>query len=224
MTHDALFPPDCVTVVGVLNLTPDSFSDGGRLLEQSGQWCPTAVREAAGSLEAGGAAVLDLGGESTRPGAVEVSEAEELQRIEGPMALLGECSTLPLSIDTRKAEVARRAVELGARVINDVSGLAHDPEVACVAAESGSILVLGHMRGTPETMQIRPQYDDILREVAAELEISVERARTAGVPSAQIVVDPGIGFGKRLEDNLQLIAHAGWLRGRKVRNSKENRR
>ena len=143
-----------------------------------------------------------------------MSEAEELQRIEGPMALLSECSTLPLSIDTRKAEVARRAVELGARVINDVSGLAHDPEVACVAAESGAILVLGHMRGTPETMQIRPEYDDVLREVAAELEISVDRARAAGVPSAQIVIDPGIGFGKRLEDNLQLIAHVGWLRGR----------
>ena len=121
---------------------------------------------------------------------------------------------LPVSIDTQKAEVARRAIDAGATVINDVSGLATDPELAHVAAESGAILILGHMRGTPQDMQRAPRYEDVLAEVAREIEESVARARSAGVSTDCLVVDPGIGFGKRLQDNLELIAHAGWLRGR----------
>lgn len=214
MTNEGLFSTDRVTVVGVLNLTPDSFSDGGRLMTARGKWCPEAVRSSARQLEAGGATILDIGGESTRPGAAEVPVADEIERTEEAIAFLAGQTALPLSIDTRKAEVAERAVAAGACMINDVSGLSFDPELAEVAARSHAILVLGHTRGTPDTMQQRPEYEDVLEEVASELEDSVDRARSAGVAPQRIVVDPGIGFGKRLEDNLQLIAHVGWLRGR----------
>ncbi|MEE3328821.1 MAG: dihydropteroate synthase [Myxococcota bacterium] len=213
-TSEALFPPDRVSVMAVLNLTPDSFSDGGALFDTSKGVREKALSDAARSLRDAGAALLDVGGESTRPGAKSVSAAEEIRRVETAIAQISEEIQLPVSIDTQKAEVARRAVSAGAAVINDVSGLATDPEVADVAAETGAILILGHMRGTPRNMQHAPRYEDVLVEVASELEASVERARSAGIPSGRLVVDPGIGFGKRLEDNLELIAHAGWLRGR----------
>ena len=214
MSHDSVFPPGRVTIVGVLNVTPDSFSDGGLLLGDLGRVCLDRVLEAGAKLVEAGAHVLDVGGESTRPGAAPVAFDEEIDRTARSVEMLVRELPVPISIDSRNAQVARCAVEAGARIINDISGLSHDPSMADVAATSGAILVLGHIRGTPATMQDEPAYVDVLEEVAAELEISIERARGAGVPSDRLVADPGIGFGKRLEDNLQLIAHAGWLKGR----------
>ncbi len=214
VANETLFPSDRVSVVGVLNLTPDSFSDGGQLFRDKGGVQTGLLAESARRLESGGACVLDVGGESTRPGAATVSLADEILRVEDAISMLAEITRLRISIDTRKAEVARRAIAAGASIINDVSGLGADPELADVAAETGAVLILGHMRGTPLSMQIRPGYQDVLEEVVAELEVSVERARAVGVSTGQLVVDPGIGFGKRLQDNLELLAHAGWIRGR----------
>lgn len=214
MTNESVFPPERVSIVGVLNVTPDSFSDGGRLLGADDRVDLDRAVAQALDLVGGGADVLDVGGESTRPGSREVPVDEEIARTEAVIGRLAERCSVPISIDTRKAAVARRATAAGASVINDVSGLAHDPALAGVAAESGAILILGHMRGVPETMQRAPEYADVLAEVAGELERSVERARAAGVPSNRLVVDPGIGFGKRHEDNLVLLAHAGWFRER----------
>jgi dihydropteroate synthase len=217
VVNESVFPPERVTVMGVLNLTPDSFSDGGRFVapgETPGAPRIAAVVEAARALVAAGAHLLDVGGESTRPGAVPVSLDEEIARTAPVVEALAARLDVPISIDTRNASVARAAVTAGASLINDVSGLSHDPAIADVAAESGAVLILGHCRGTPRSMQHAPHYEDFLAEVAAELQASIARAGSAGVASAQLVVDPGIGFGKRLEDNLQLLAHAGWLRDR----------
>ena len=214
MTNESVFPPERVSIVGVLNVTPDSFSDGGRLLGSDGRVEFDRLLAQARDLVDGGADVLDVGGESTRPGSREVPVDEEIARTETVIARLVECCSVPISIDTRKAPVARRALAAGASVINDVSGLAHDPDLAHVAAGSDAVLILGHMRGVPETMQRAPTYDDVLSEVASELERSIEQARAAGIPSNRLSVDPGIGFGKRHEDNLVLLAHAGWFRER----------
>jgi dihydropteroate synthase len=214
VTNESLFPPERVTIVGVLNVTPDSFSDGGGLLGAGGRVDTDRLLTHARRLVDDGAHVLDVGGESTRPGAVDVEADEEIARTECAVALLAEALAVPVSIDTRKARVAARAIGAGATVVNDVSGLAHDPELGRTVAASEAILILGHMRGVPATMQRAPHYDDVLAEVASELEQSVARARAAGVPSHRLAVDPGIGFGKRLEDNLALLAHAGWLRDR----------
>jgi len=214
VANETLFPPGRVSVVGVLNLTPDSFSDGGQLFRERGGVQADLLAESAQRLEAEGACVLDVGGESTRPGAAAVSVAEEMRRVEEAIFMLAEITQVRISIDTQKAEVARSALTAGASIINDVSGLATDPELADVAAETGAVLILGHMRGTPRSMQVRPAYRDVLEEVVAELERSVNRARRAGVSTDQLVVDPGIGFGKRVQDNLELLAHAGWIRGR----------
>jgi dihydropteroate synthase len=215
-----VFPRDRVTIVGVLNLTPDSFSDGGRFVGRTGAPegetvdVEAAVAEARRLVEAG-AHVLDLGGESTRPGAEDVPVERELARTRVALERLAAAGLpVPLSIDTRKAAVARAALAAGARVVNDVSGLRHDPALAEEVAAAGATLVLGHMRGTPATMQRDVDYDDVLAEVAGALEHSCERARRAGVPHERLAVDPGLGFGKRLEDNLRLVAHAGWLRDR----------
>jgi len=211
---ETIFPPERVTIVGVLNTTPDSFSDGGRLLAETGAIDPVRVFAQAEALLAGGAHLLDVGGESTRPGAAEVPVAEEIERTAPVVAALRARFEASISIDTRKAEVAEAAVAAGASVINDVTGLGHDPRLANVAAASECVLILGHIRGTPATMQDSPAYGDVMGEVASELESSIEEARRRGVASARLVVDPGIGFGKRLDDNLQLIANAGWLRDR----------
>ncbi|MCZ6465208.1 MAG: dihydropteroate synthase [Proteobacteria bacterium] len=216
MASEPIFPRDRVTIVGVLNLTPDSFSDGGRYVRRGddGALDLAAAVRAAHALVESGADVIDLGGESTRPGAAEVPAGVEIERTRPVIEALTGRIGVPISIDTRKAEVAAAALAAGARVVNDVSGLGHEPRLADVAAEGGATLVLGHMRGVPETMQRAPHYDDVLREVAAELEAAVEVAHAAGVPDEHLVVDPGLGFGKRLEDNLALLAHAGWLRER----------
>ncbi len=207
-----IFPRSRVTIVGVLNVTPDSFSDGGRFARagRAGADVDAAVAEAL-AQEHAGAHLIDIGGESTRPGAAAVPTAVELSRTVPVIEALAKRTALPISIDTRKAEVARRALEAGARVVNDVSGGGFDPGLLEVVAEHGATLILGHLRGTPETMQRNPGFGDVLAEVADELERAVARAEEKGVASERIVVDPGIGFGKRLEHNLTLLAQPGWL-------------
>lgn len=201
-----------VTVVGVLNATPDSFSDGGRFVtEASGLDVARGIDLAAEQVEAG-AHLLDVGGESTRPGAPLVPWEEECERCVPLVEALAKRFSVPLSIDTRKAAVAREAIDAGARVVNDVSGLRFDPELAQVVARTGVVLVVGHIRGTPETMQESPHYDDVIGEVARELRQSLEVARTAGVDDDHLVIDPGIGFGKRPEDNHALLVGSRALR------------
>lgn len=210
------FDADTTTIVGVLNTTPDSFSDGGRFLSASeGAVVDVAgVLAAAKELVVSGAAVLDVGGESSRPGSTGVSAEVELARTLPVIAALSEVTDAAISIDTRKSVVADAALAAGATIVNDVSGCLADPEIASVAAERGAGLVIGHLRGTPADMQRAPHYHDVLAEVAAELEASVLLAERAGVDRSRMVVDPGIGFGKRLEDNLALIAGVGVLRER----------
>jgi len=205
-----IFSRDRVTVVGVLNATPDSFSDGGRFVVGDRIDLDAVVEEAL-RMQRAGAHVLDVGGESTRPGAVEVPADIEVARVVPILEALSKACELPLSIDTRKSAVARAALAAGAGIVNDVSGGRFDPALLAIVAEQGAWLVLGHLRGTPATMQDAPQFHDVLGEVAEELAASVARAEAAGVVPAQIVVDPGIGFGKRQQDNLALLANAGWL-------------
>ena len=185
--------------MGILNLTPDSFSDGGRFRSVD-----QAVAEAMRMIE-DGADILDLGAESSRPGATPVPIEEEMSRLLPVVAELRQRTDIPLSIDTVKARVAGAALELGADWINDISALRADPEMVGLAAATGAPLVLMHMRGEPRTMQEEPQYRDCLGEVMAGLGTQVDRALEAGVNPAQILVDPGIGFGKTLEHNLELI-------------------
>lgn len=203
-----------VTVVGVLNATPDSFSDGGRFVAREGRLDVERGVELAAALVAAGADVLDVGGESTRPGAREVPVALEIARTAPLVEALAKRFATPLSIDTRKAPVAETALAAGAAVVNDVSGLRFDADLAALVAHAGAELILGHARGTPETMQDAPHYDAVVDEVAAELRESVARARDAGVPDAKIVIDPGIGFGKRPADNHALLVRIAALRER----------
>lgn len=187
-------------IMGILNATPDSFSDGGA-------HATTDAAVAHGLLMvAEGAEIIDVGGESTRPGAGPVSAGEEMRRvipvIEGLAARCGAA----ISIDTTKAEVARAALAAGAEIINDITALRGDPEMAGVAAESDAGLVLMHMQGTPQTMQADPRYDDVVREVAEFLRARIAAALAGGVGAERIAVDPGIGFGKTAEHNLQLVA------------------
>ena len=185
--------------MGIVNLTPDSFSDGGRLGDPQ-----TAVAHAL-SLVREGADVLDLGAESSRPGSDPVSSEEELDRLLPVLEALRPETDVPISIDTTKASVARAALERGADWINDISALRFDPEMAAVVADSNASVVLMHIRGRPKTMQDAPQYDDPVAELQAELAERVEAAIAAGIEPERIVIDPGIGFGKRLEDNLALL-------------------
>ena len=184
------------SVMGVLNVTPDSFSDGG-------QFASAADAVAHGRrLVSEGAALVDVGGESTRPGAQAVDADEELRRV---VPVLEGLAGSPLSIDTSKAAVARRALELGAELVNDVTALRGDPELAAVIAEGGAYVCLMHMLGDPRTMQAAPQYDDVVAEVFAFLEERVAFAVESGIPEERICVDPGIGFGKTPDQNLELI-------------------
>ena len=193
-------------VMGVVNVTPDSFSDGGRHLERE-----AAVQHAHALVEAG-ADLLDIGGESTRPGAGEVPAQVELERVLPVIETLRTTTDVPLSVDTRKAEVAREALRAGAVLVNDVSGLGHDPALAAVVAEAGAVLALMHIQGTPETMQADPRYDDLVAEVIEGLAGSIERAVAAGVARERLWVDPGIGFGKTVGHNLFLLRHLAELR------------
>jgi len=184
------------SVVGILNVTPDSFSDGG-------SYASTAdAADAARRLLADGAALVDVGGESTRPGAEPVSQDEELRRVVPVLESLGR---VPVSIDTSRAEVARRAVELGAAMVNDVSALRREPELAEVVAEAGVDVCLMHMLGTPRTMQVEPRYDDVVADVAAFFEERLAFAVRAGIVEERICLDPGIGFGKTADHNLELL-------------------
>ncbi len=183
--------------MGVVNVTPDSFSDGGQFFTVD-----DAVAQARRHAAAG-AAIVDVGGESTRPGSAGTSVDEELRRVIPVLELLeGE---LPISIDTSKAEVARRALDLGAVMVNDVTALRADPELGRVVAESGACLCLMHMLGEPRTMQDDPRYDDVVSEVAAFLEERLGFAVRQGVPEERICLDPGIGFGKTTRHNLELL-------------------
>jgi dihydropteroate synthase len=186
-------------VMGVVNVTPDSFADGGRHLERR-----AAVAHGL-ALAAEGADLLDVGGESTRPGATDVDEAVELDRVLPVIKELAAATDVPVSVDTRKAAVARAALAAGAAIVNDVSAGRDDPDLLGVAAEAGAPLVLMHMQGTPATMQDNPHYDDVLVEVEAFLQERCAAAEAAGVAPDALVVDPGIGFGKRDEHNYALL-------------------
>lgn len=186
--------------MGVLNLTPDSFSDGGRFTDVD------AALEQARRLEQEGADILDLGAQSTRPGAVEVGARQELERLLPVLEPLLEQSQLPISVDTNQVEVAREALSRGCHAINDTCGL-RDAAMAEAIAEAQAGVVIMHMRGAPRTMQDAPYYDDVVSEVAVYLEKQAEGALAAGISASGVVLDPGIGFGKRLAHNLSLLHH-----------------
>jgi dihydropteroate synthase len=185
------------SVMGVVNVTPDSFSDGGVHLD------PEVAVEACRRMVEEGAAIVDVGGESTRPGSGGVSADEELRRVVPVLDRLG--GEVPLSIDTSKAPVARAALERGAILVNDVTALRGDPELARVVAESEAYLCLMHMQGEPRTMQEEPRYDDVAAEVTAFLEERLAFAVSQGIPEDRICLDPGIGFGKTVAQNLELV-------------------
>ncbi len=183
-------------VMGIVNVTPDSFSDGGLHLD------PAAAAATGRRLLEEGAALVDVGGESTRPGSEGVSADEELRRV---VPVLEALAGLPVSVDTTRAEVARRALELGAELVNDVTALRADPELAGVVADAGAYLCLMHMLGEPRTMQDDPRYGDVVSEVAAFLEERLAFAVSAGIPEERICLDPGFGFGKTAAHNLELL-------------------
>jgi dihydropteroate synthase len=192
--------------MGIVNVTPDSFSDGGRFSKTD-----EAVA-LGGRLAEAGADLLDVGGESTRPGAERVDAAEEERRVLPVVERLAPLG-LPLSVDTTRARVAWRALAAGAEIVNDVSALRFDPEMGGVVAREGAGLVLMHMRGTPATMQLEPRYQDVMGEILAFLGTALAKARLAGVGLERCAVDPGIGFGKRLVDNDEILYRLEELAG-----------
>jgi dihydropteroate synthase len=189
--------------MGVVNVTPDSFSDGGQFFD-----IDRAVKHAL-QLAADGAAILDIGGESTRPGADPVSAEEELRRVLPVVERIAARTAVPISIDTSKAAVARAALAAGASLINDVTGLGGDPEMLGVVAQSDCRVCVMHMRGVPRTMQDNPQYDDVVGEVMAYLAERRHTLEAAGVARERIVLDPGIGFGKNFGHNVELLRRIG---------------
>jgi dihydropteroate synthase len=191
------------SVLGVVNVTPDSFSDGGLFVD------PETAIEHGRRLLSEGAALVDVGGESTRPGSEPVSTEDELARV---TPVLEGLSGLPVSIDTSKARVARRALELGAELVNDVTALRGDPAMAEVVADGEAFVCLMHMQGEPRTMQVAPQYDDVVTDVLAFLEERVAFAIESGIREERICVDPGIGFGKTADQNLELLRRLDELR------------
>jgi len=193
-------------IMGVLNVTPDSFSDGGRYAD------PDAAVAHGLRLAEEGADIIDVGGESTRPGAAEVPEAEERRRVEPVVRALAQHGLL-VSIDTRKAGVAQAALRAGAAIVNDVTALRGDPQMAAVARAAGAGVVLMHMRGTPATMQNDPRYENVVADVAAYLAERAQAAQQAGLAAERLALDPGIGFGKTVEHNLALLAALDRLGG-----------
>ncbi|HSL92661.1 MAG TPA: dihydropteroate synthase [Candidatus Limnocylindrales bacterium] len=194
------------SIMGILNVTPDSFSDGGKYRSAE-----AAVRRGREMTEEG-AGIIDVGGESTRPGSLPVPAGEEIARVAPVIRELARETAALLSVDTTKAVVARAAIDAGAHMVNDTSALADDPEMAGVVGESGCAVVLMHRRGTPATMQRSPHYDSLFDEMLDELRERIAAAEGAGIPGERILVDPGVGFGKRFEDNLTLHRHLPDLR------------
>ncbi len=188
-----------VLVVGALNLTPDSFYDDGRYPTNA-----AAIEQALRMVEEG-ADIIDIGGESSRPGARPISVAEELERVVPVIEGIQKRSDILLSIDTTKGAVATKAIEAGASIVNDISALRFDPKMAGVVADRGVFIVLMHMKGRPETMQKGPSYNDPVEEIKVFFAERIEVAISAGIPADKIIIDPGIGFGKRLSDNLAII-------------------
>lgn len=188
-------------LMGILNVTPDSFYDGGRHFAVD-----KAVMHGLGMVEEG-AAIIDVGGESTRPGAEEIDPAEEMRRVIPVVQELRRATKAVISIDTRKALVAQRALEVGADIINDVSAMTHDPEMLVVARRYNAGVILMHMQGTPRTMQENPVYTDVVKDVCDYLAHRIEAATAAGLLRETLALDPGIGFGKTLEHNLSLLAN-----------------
>ena len=186
-------------VMGVLNVTPDSFSDGGKFLD------PRLAVEHALEMERAGAGLIDVGGESTRPGSTGTPAETELARILSVLESLRGVLKIPISVDTRKSEVAEEAIRAGAQIINDVSGLRSDAAIAKIAARRGVPLILMHMRGEPQSMQKGPFARDVMKDVMHGLRASIAKARKAGVRKSQIIIDPGIGFGKSFEQNYELL-------------------
>jgi len=187
-------------VMGVLNITPDSFSDGGAYLDSE-----AAVSHAL-QLERDGADIIDVGGESTRPGATPISSEEELRRILPAIHVLRDKLRIPISVDTRRSDVAEAALAAGAEILNDVSGLRTDARLGEVARRARAPLILMHMRGTPQTMQRGPFARDVLRDVESGLRDALARAKRAGLAKSQLLLDPGIGFGKKHEQNFEILA------------------
>jgi dihydropteroate synthase len=187
-------------VMGIVNVTPDSFSDGGRFLDS------TAAVEHGLSLIAEGADILDIGGESTRPGAEPVPLDEELRRVLPVLSQLA--GRIPISVDTMKPEIARQCLEAGAKIINDVAGF-RDPMLLRVAAEHRAGVIVMHMQGTPQTMQQNPRYTDVIREVGEFFENRLRVLAESGIPAEAVCLDPGIGFGKTQDHNLELLANLG---------------
>lgn len=186
-------------VMGVINVTPDSFSDGGLFLE------PAKAIEHGLKMAEEGAEIIEVGGESSRPGSDPLPLEEELRRVIPVVEGLASCIRIPISVDTYKSQVAERAIEGGAQMINDISGLSFDPQMASVAARYDSPLIIMHIKGSPKTMQQNPHYDDLMGEIIAYLRDRMKKAERAGVDPSQVIVDPGIGFGKRVRDNLVIL-------------------
>lgn len=193
-------------VMAIVNCNSDSFFSPSR--------CgPGDAPELALRCEAEGAAIIDFGGESSRPGAAFIGVEEEIRRVIPAIESFRKQSSLAVSVDTRKAEVARAALDAGADIINDISALEDDPEMGSLCAERGAVVILMHKMGVPETMQDKPYYDNVVSDVRAYLIQAAARARNAGIPEERIILDPGFGFGKRAEDNLDLLAHLEELSG-----------
>jgi dihydropteroate synthase len=196
---------DRTLIIGVLNVTPDSFSDGG-IYEDPDRAFARAIE-----LEEAGADIIDIGAESTRPGSARISEAEELRRLVPVLKRLKGKLTIPISVDTYKSGIAEKAMELEVQIINDPSGLTFDAELARKVSNGNAGLILNHMRGTPETWSKLPPLKDLIRTIRSELEASAHRATLAGLDRKRIVIDPGLGFGKRREQNSEILAQLGEL-------------
>jgi len=205
LNHRELALGQRTLIVGVLNLTPDSFHDGGRYQD------PDRAYARALELEEQGAGVIDIGAESTRPGSARITAAIELQRLSPVLKRLRDKLRVPISVDTYKAEVAERALELGAEIINDPSGLTFDPGLAKVVVQHNAGIILNHMRGRPESWGKLPPVPDVMGMIVKELEATVSRARHGGIDKSRIVIDPGLGFGKRKEQNSEILARLAEL-------------
>lgn len=197
---------DIPRLMGIVNATPDSFSDSGQFFD------PALAVERALVLIEQGADFIDIGGESSRPGAEPVTLDEELRRVIPVISALAARTNVPISIDTTKAEVARQSMLAGASIVNDISGLTFDRDMPRVCAETGAGIVCMHIQGTPQTMQINPQYEDVVKDICRFLEGRLGDLEQSGIPRARVMLDPGVGFGKTAWHNLEILSHVGDFR------------